>query len=146
MAGLREARRTILEAGQVADAAAHLPPAQHFVRMPETGLRGLLTLLRGDARVATFVERELGPLLDRESPGDDAGQGRRSRLDADLLTALRAYLDTGRNKSATAAALHLSRPALYDRLTRLESVLGVDLDDTETCLALHVAVLASELA
>jgi purine catabolism regulator len=158
VAGLREARRTILEAGQVADAAAHLPPTQHFVRMPETGLRGLLTLLRGDARVAMFVERELGPLLAREAPGQDPGrdsgpdsgpdpgQRRRSRLDADLLSALRAYLDTGRNKSATAAALHLSRPALYDRLTRLESVLGVDLDDTETCLALHVAVLAAELA
>ena len=146
VAGLREARRTILEAGQVADAAAHLPPAQHFVRMPETGLRGLLTLLRGDARVAMFVERELGPLLAREGPAQDPGQRRRSRLDADLLTALRAYLDAGRNKSATAAALHLSRPALYDRLTRLESVLGVDLDDTETCLALHVAVLAADLA
>ena len=145
VAGLREARRTILEAGQVADAATHLPAAQHFVRMPETGLRGLLTLLRGDARVAMFVERELGPLLDRDVPGEDP-QRRRSRLDADLLAALRAYLDSGRNKSATADALHVSRPALYDRLTRLESVLGVDLDDTETCLALHVALLASELA
>jgi purine catabolism regulator len=145
VAGLREARRTILEAGQVADAAAHLPAAPHFVRLPETGLRGLLTLLRGDARVATFVERELGPLLDREGPDDDHAR-RRSRLDSDLLPVLRAYLDTGRNKSATASALHLSRPALYDRLTRLESVLGVDLDDTETCLALHVAVLAVELA
>jgi purine catabolism regulator len=144
--GLREARRTILEAGQVADAAAHLPPARHFVRMPETGLRGLLTLLRGDARVATFVERELGPLLDRESADGGSTARRRSRLDAELLEVLRTYLGTGRNKSATAAALHLSRPALYDRITRLESVLGVDLDDTETCLALHVAVLAADLA
>ena len=145
VAGLREARRTILEAGQVADAAAHLPPVPHFVRMAETGLRGLLALLRGDARVATFVERELGPLLDREGPAETT-TGRRSRLDADLRDVLRAYLETGRNKSATAAALHLSRPALYDRLVRLETVLGVDLDDTETCLALHVAVLAADLA
>jgi len=89
VAGLREARRTILEAGQVADAAAHLPATQHFVRMPETGLRGLLTLLRGDARVAMFVERELGPLLDRDVPGEDSPR-RRSRLDADLV---RAKLD-----------------------------------------------------
>jgi len=95
--------------------------------------------------VAMFVERELGPLLDRDVPGEDPRR-RRSRLDADLLAALRVYLDTGRNKSATADALHVSRPALYDRLSRLESVLGVDLDDTETCLALHVALLASELA
>ncbi len=145
VAGLREARRTILEAGQVADAATHLPPVRHFVRMAETGLRGLLTLLRGDARVATFVERELGPLLDREGPDQAAARARHSRLDTDLLDVLRAYLSTGRNKSATASALHLSRPALYDRLQRLESVLGVDLDDAETCLALHVAVLAADL-
>jgi purine catabolism regulator len=145
VAGLREARRTILEAGQAADAAAHLPPAAHFVRMPETGLRGLLSLLSGDARVATFVERELGPLLEREGASDEPRHGRRSRLDAELLPVLRTYLATGRNKSLTAQELHLSRPALYDRLTRLEQVLGVDLDDTETCLGLHVAVLAAEL-
>jgi purine catabolism regulator len=144
VAGLREARRTILEAGQVADAAAHLPPSAHFMRMAETGLRGLLSLLRGDARLATFVERELGPLLDREGPGTGNG-ARRSRLDAELLPVLHTYLATGRNKSATASSLHLSRPALYDRLTRLEEVLGADLDDTETCLALHVAVLPAEL-
>ncbi|HET8614825.1 MAG TPA: PucR family transcriptional regulator ligand-binding domain-containing protein [Actinomycetales bacterium] len=145
VAGLREARRTVLEAGQAADAAAHLPPTPHFVRMPETGLRGLLSLLRGDARVATFVERQLGPLLESDHPGG-SGDGRRSRLDAELLPVLRAYLATGRNKSLTAAELHLSRPALYDRLTRLEQVLGVDLDDTETCLGLHVALLAAEVS
>lgn len=150
VAGLRDARRSILEAGQVADAASHLPPVAHFVRMHEVGLRGLLTLLRGDARVATFVERELGPLLDHEgaldAPGHPNGRGSRTiRGEGDLLPVLRAYLAAGRNKSAAATALHLSRPAFYDRLTRLEEALGVDLDDAETCLALHVAVLAHEI-
>jgi PucR family transcriptional regulator, purine catabolism regulatory protein len=131
VAGLRDARRSVVEAQQVADAAAHLPWAAGFVRLHDVGVRGLLALLRGDARIETFVERELGPLLER---------------DDDLIGVLRAYLDTGRNKSAAASAMHLSRPAFYDRLTRLGQVLGADLDDVETCLALHVALLARDTA
>ncbi|GAB3597644.1 PucR family transcriptional regulator [Angustibacter peucedani] len=149
VAGLRDARRSVVEAQQVADAAAHLPRATGFVRLHDVGVRGLLSLLRGDARIETFVERELGPLLHQpvapvRGRGNGAGGARPG--DAELLTVLRAYLETGRNKSATAQALHLSRPALYDRLTRLSAVLDVDLDDAETCLALHVAVLAADLA
>ena len=36
----------------------------------------------------------------------------------------------------------MSRPSFYDRLRRIEKVLGVDLDDVETCLSLHVALIA----
>jgi len=78
------------------------------------------------------VERELGALLAYE-----AGHPREQ-----LLATLRAYLDQGRNKSAAAAAMHLSRPAFYDRLTRLGRILDVDLDSVQTCLSLHVALLA----
>ena len=129
VAGLRDARRSVVEAQQVADAAAHLPRTGGFLRLHDVGVRGLLSLLRDDPRIETFTERELGPLLDR---------------DDDLLTVLRSYLASGRNKSAAAAAMHLSRPAYYDRLTRLASVLEADLDDVETCLALHVALLARD--
>ena len=89
VAGLRDARRSVVEAQQVADAAAHLPRVGGFVRLHDVGVRGLLSLLRDDPRVETFTERELGPLLDRED---------------DLLEVLRAYLASGRNKSAAAAA------------------------------------------
>jgi purine catabolism regulator len=129
VAGLRDARRSVVEAQQVADAAAHLPGVSGFVRLHDVGVRGLLSLLREDPRIETFVDRELGPLLDRSD---------------DLLAVLRAYLSCGRNKSAAAAAMHLSRPAFYDRLTRLGTVLDADLEDVETCLALHVALLARD--
>lgn len=130
----REARRTLVEALQVADAAAHLPPdGAAYRRMRDVRLRGLLTLLRDDPRLETYVERQLGALLLH-----DAERG------SDLTGALRAYLSAGRNKSLAAAALHLSRPAFYDRVARIESVLGADLDDVETCLALHVALLARD--
>jgi purine catabolism regulator len=144
---LRDARRSVVEAQQVADAAGHLPSSSGFVRLHDVGVRGLLSLLRGDARIETFVQRELGPLLDAGPAPSGRGRGARDGgpADPELLRVLRAYLDCGRNKSATAQALHLSRPALYDRLTRLSAALDADLDDAETCLALHVAVLAADL-
>lgn len=129
---LRDARRTLLEAAQVADAAMHGGrKAGTYYRLPDVRLRGLLHLLRDDARLQTYVERELGPLLSY-----DAEHG------TDLVRILTVYLDAGRNKSAAADAAHLSRPSFYDRLHRVERVLGIDLDQVESCLSLHVALLA----
>ena len=54
---------------------------------------------------------------------------------------LRTYLDHGRNKSAAADAAHLSRPAFYERLAKIERILLVDLDSVDTCLSLHVALI-----
>jgi PucR family transcriptional regulator, purine catabolism regulatory protein len=128
----REARRSLVEARQVADAARHDRREVAVFRLPHVGLAGLLHLLRDEPRLQTFVERELGPLLeyDARHPKEQ------------LLGTLRAYLEAGRNKSAAAAAAHLSRPAFYERLARIGRVLGVDLDAVDTCLSLHVALLA----
>ncbi|MEU4092075.1 PucR family transcriptional regulator ligand-binding domain-containing protein [Streptomyces sp. NPDC026673] len=147
---LRDARRTLLEAAQVAEAAMHggrgeggrTQPSDKkvvagggraYYRLPDVRLRGLLHLLRDDARLQTYVERELGPLL-----AYDAEHG------TDLVRILTVYLDSGRNKSAAADAAHLSRPSFYDRLHRVERILGIDLDQVESCLSLHVALLALE--
>ncbi|KJS59883.1 PucR family transcriptional regulator ligand-binding domain-containing protein [Streptomyces rubellomurinus] len=132
---VRDARRTLLEATQVADAALHDAPggarAASYYRLPDVRLRGLLHLLRDDARLQTYVERELGPLLAHDA--EHNGQ---------LVQMLRIYLEQGRNKSAAADAAHLSRPSFYDRLHKVERILGVDLDQVESCLSLHVALLA----
>jgi PucR family transcriptional regulator, purine catabolism regulatory protein len=127
---LRDLRRSLLEAIHVAE-AADLAPGRAFHRLPDVRLRGLVHLLRDDARLQTYVERELAGLL----AWDDAHG-------TDLLAILRAYLDHGRNKSAAADAVHLSRPAFYERIARLERILETDLDDVESCLSLHVAVVA----
>jgi PucR family transcriptional regulator, purine catabolism regulatory protein len=129
---LRDARRSLVEARQVADAARHGRRDLPVFRLPHVGLAGLLHLLRDEPRLQTFVERELGPLLayDARHPKER------------LLGTLRAYLDSGRNKSAAASAAHLSRPALYERLARIERILDADLDAVDTCLSLHVAILA----
>lgn len=130
---LRDVRRSFLEAEQVADVAVHRPDGRPFYRLPDLRLRGLLHLLRDDARLQTFTERELGPLLAHDAQRGD-----------DLAQILRTYLDAGRNKALAAQRAHLSRPAFYDRLRRIERILGVDLDDIESCLSLHVALLALE--
>jgi purine catabolism regulator len=128
----REARRSLTEARQVAYAARHDRRDVPVFRPPHVGLVGLLQLLREEPRLQTFVERELGPLLayDAEHPREH------------MLGVLRAYLDGGRNKSAAAAAAHLSRPAFYERLARIGRILDTDHDAVEVCLSLHVALLA----
>ncbi|HKS99490.1 MAG TPA: PucR family transcriptional regulator ligand-binding domain-containing protein [Rugosimonospora sp.] len=128
----REARRSLVEARQVAYAARADTRDVPVFRLPDVGLAGLLHLLRDEPRVQTFVERELGPLLayDAKHPREQ------------LLGSLRAYLASGRNKSAAAAAAHLSRPAFYERLARIGRILDRDLDAVDACLSLHVALLA----
>jgi PucR family transcriptional regulator, purine catabolism regulatory protein len=139
---LREARRSLVEARQVAEAAQRLRKQSRWqrpdhrdvavFRLPHVGLAGLLHLLRDEPRLQTFVERQLGPLL-----AYDARHPREQ-----LLQTLRAFLDNGRNKSAAAAAAHLSRPAFYERLARIARILEVDLDSVDASLSLHVALLA----
>ncbi|MEV0662217.1 PucR family transcriptional regulator [Actinomadura luteofluorescens] len=128
---ISDVRRSFLEAEQVADVAARGSGARLYYRLPDLRLRGLLHLLRDDARVQTFVERELGPLLEY-----DAQRG------SDLTRILELYLESGRNKAVAAQQAHLSRPAFYERLRRIERVLDADLDDVESCVSFHVALLA----
>ena len=81
-------------------------------------------------RLQTFVERELGALLTHERG-------------AELIEVLSALLAAGGNKAAAAKNSHLARPTFYERLRRIERVLGVSLDSAESRTSLHVALLAS---
>jgi purine catabolism regulator len=138
---IREVRRSFLEASQVADVAAErpgewLPGSQDrpsFYRLADLRLRGLLHLLRDDPRVQTFAERELGPLLADEP-------------DTPLLDVLAAYLAAGGNKAEAAKHAHLARPTFYQRLRRIERILGTDLASAESRTSLHVALLAVQAA
>ncbi|MBC7272799.1 MAG: PucR family transcriptional regulator [Streptomyces sp.] len=125
-AGLREARH-VAEAVAGSSAALDLPVV---VRLRDVHLRGLIRLLRDDPQVQSFAERELDGLL---CAGDE-----------DLLSVLRTYLATGRNKSRTAQLHHVSRPALYRRLEAIQARLGVDLDDFEQAASVHIALLAHD--
>jgi PucR family transcriptional regulator, purine catabolism regulatory protein len=127
---IRDVRRSFLEATQVADVAADARGGPPFYRLPDLRLRGLIHLLRDDPRLQTFVERELGALQDH----------------TELLGVLAAYLASGGNKAEAAKRSHLARPTFYERLRRIERILGADLDSAESRTSLHVALLALEAA
>lgn len=132
--GAAEARRSLSEAAQVAQAALRTDTHRDFHRLADVRLRGLLHLLREDERVLAFAQRELGPLLARDAQGG----GR-------LVEVLRGFCAHGGNKSAAASAAHLSRTAYYQQLNRIAQVLGVSLDDPESMLSLSVALLITEI-
>lgn len=133
--------RTLREAGQVADAvvAAGRPADRAVHRLEDTHLRGLLALLGEDERLRLFVERELAPL--RAHDVERAG-----RAGGGLVAVLEALLTHPTSKSDAAASLHLSRAAFYDRLARIERLLGADLDDPDVRVSLHVALLADQVS
>jgi len=128
------ARRTLVEAAHVADAALKRPSDRPYHRLHDVRLRGLLHLLADDDRLAAFADRELGALVSRDAAHDSR-----------LLAALRHFCAHGGNKSAAAAAAHMSRTAYYQQLARIEQILGVSLDDPESVLSLHVALLAHDM-
>ncbi|KMS88088.1 hypothetical protein ACZ91_27680 [Streptomyces regensis] len=131
-----EAGRSLVEAGHVAAAALHRDrcPPRGYHRLDDLRLFGLLHLLAEDDRLHTFARRELGPLLDK-----DAATGSR------LVEALRRFCEHGGNKSAAAAASHTSRTAYYQQLARIEQTLEVSLDDPESIVSLHVALLITDV-
>ena len=132
---LREVREAFREAREVADVASRnsADARRPYYRLPDLRLRGLLHLLRDDARLRAFAERELGPLLSY-----DAEHG--TQLAGDLA----AFLEAGGNKALAASRAHLARPTFYQRLALIERVLSVSLADPESRASLHVALLARQ--
>ncbi|MET8136729.1 MULTISPECIES: PucR family transcriptional regulator [unclassified Streptomyces] len=91
----------------------------------------LLWRLREHPDLAAFVERAIGPLRDHDV-----------RSKPPLLPTLQTYLAHAGRKAETARELHLNRQTLYNRLARIGELLGTDLDDPQTVLALSLALRA----
>ncbi|WP_031075703.1 PucR family transcriptional regulator [Streptomyces sp. NRRL S-118] len=122
-AGLRHAAET-------ATAAQGLPDRPWYdARRLDIDL--LLWRLRDHPDLAAFVDRAIGPLRDHD---------RTSR--PPLLPTLETYLAHAGRKAETARELHLNRQTLYNRLARIGDLLGTDLDDPQTVLALSLALRA----
>ncbi|MFF4739002.1 PucR family transcriptional regulator [Streptomyces sp. NPDC001262] len=117
-------------AAEAATAAQGLPDREwHDVRRLDVDV--LLWRLRADGDLASFVGRVLGPLLVHDRSARPA-----------LLPTLQAYLAHAGRKAETARELHVNRQTLYDRLGRIERLLGVELEDPDAALALGVALRA----
>lgn len=91
----------------------------------------LMWRLRDHPDLAAFVERAIGPLRDHDH-----------RSKPPLLPTLETYLAHAGRKAETARELHLNRQTLYNRLARIGELLGTDLDDPQTVLALSLALRA----
>ncbi|MBX9398553.1 PucR family transcriptional regulator [Streptomyces sp. TRM72054] len=91
----------------------------------------LLWRLRDHPDLAAFVDRAIGPVRDHDS-----------RARPPLLPTLETYLAHAGRKAETARELHLNRQTLYNRLARIGELLGTDLDDPQTVLALSLALRA----
>ncbi|MFI8168274.1 PucR family transcriptional regulator [Streptomyces sp. NPDC085931] len=128
--GWTAAASGLRHAAETATAAQGLPDRPWFdARRLDIDL--LLWRLRDDPDLAAFVDRALGPLLEHD---------RRSR--PPLLPTLTTYLAHAGRKAETARELHLNRQTLYNRLARIGELLGTDLDDPQTVLALSLALRA----
>ncbi|MFC6705993.1 PucR family transcriptional regulator [Flexivirga alba] len=124
---LRGLVHSFAQARQTLDAAVRLGRSDTVVvRLADLRLPGLVEVLATNHDVQDFVDRELGPLLDCP----------------ELIDLLETFIANGLNKSSTAQAHHLSRPAVYRRLEQITERLGVDLDDVRAVAGLHVALLA----
>ncbi|MGW6061457.1 PucR family transcriptional regulator [Streptomyces sp. NPDC055189] len=84
-----------------------------------------------DSALAAFVDRAIGPLRAHDQ-----------RSKPPLLPTLQTYLAHAGRKAETARELHLNRQTLYNRLARISELLGTDLDDPQTVLALSLALRA----
>lgn len=84
-----------------------------------------------DSALAAFVDRAIGPLRTHDK-----------RSKPPLLPTLQTYLAHAGRKAETARELHLNRQTLYNRLARISELLGTDLDDPQTVLALSLALRA----
>ncbi|MEU2334847.1 PucR family transcriptional regulator [Streptomyces sp. NPDC006654] len=82
-------------------------------------------------RLAALVQHTLGPLLAWEAAHA-----------SDLVRTLEVHLRHGCSPTRTAALLHIGRQSLYQRLERIESLLGLEIDDPDLLGELLTAACA----
>jgi purine catabolism regulator len=116
--------RAALEAGSMVAGTGAVAVAARL-----TAERLLLRLPPAD--LAELVAEQLGGLIRLPPPRRE-----------DLIATLEAYLANGRRKSETARQLQLQRQSLYQRLQRIRTLLGRDIDEPALAAGLTLAVRA----
>lgn len=128
--GWAAASAGLRHAGETATAAQGLTDRPWYdARRLDTEL--LLWRLREHPDLAAFVDRAIGPLRAHDNTSRPP-----------LLPTLETYLAHAGRKAETARELHLNRQTLYNRLARISELLGTNLDDPQTVLALSLALRA----
>ncbi|MFJ2717298.1 PucR family transcriptional regulator [Streptomyces sp. NPDC087437] len=97
------------------------------------------------ARWAAIGPYRLLTRLPPEAAHDPALYGLLSPAHRELARTVEVYLDCAGQAGRTAAELGIHRQTLYYRLSRVEQLTGLDLDDGEDRLLLHMALKAARL-
>ena len=87
----------------------------------------LLFQMEGNPELEAFCREALGPLLDYEGGGD-------------LLETLEAFCERLGNSSQTAEKLFIHRNSLLYRMERISQLAGLDMNNPDTRLAVHLAL------
>ncbi len=94
----------------------------------EMGVYRLLSLLAGSPELKKFYYETLGQLADN-SPSN-----------SEFIQTLEAFFEEHGNLTRTAKRLHVHRNTLLYRMDRIKEISGLDLDNPETRLAVHLAL------
>jgi purine catabolism regulator len=119
------------EAAQALGMAARLAVTEPLY-FGDLSVHRLLFQLEGNRELEAFCREVLGPLLDYEGGGD-------------LLETLEAFCDRLGNLSQTAEKLFLHRNSLLYRMERIHQLAGLDLNNPDTRLAVHLALKVRQM-
>jgi len=95
----------------------------------DLGLYRLLLSIQGNSEVRTFYHETLGKLLEYDRKNN-----------SELVKTLDVFFTSRGSPTEAAERLHLHRNTLLYRLHRIREISGLDLDDPEIRLSLHLAL------
>lgn len=130
---LIEAAGAYADARRTASVAGTVGLLGHVVNFADLHVYGLLSELPVD-RLAIALDSGVRRLLDRGSHGDDA-----------LAVTMEAFLDNGCDVKLTTQHLHIHRATLYHRLNRAREITGLDHNDGQDRLTLHLGFKIARL-
>jgi len=142
-AGWERYGETVREAWGALELAVTVPPAEpvggragefRLVAARSLALERELLRTGGRERWVRLAADSLGPLLSWEA-----------RYPSDLVRTLEVHLRNGCSPTRTAALLHIGRQSLYQRLDRIEQLLGVAVGDPDQLGELLLACCAQRL-
>lgn len=132
-ASLRAARRALRLA--VAERAGRPGGAPAVVTARELAMELQLTGSGDGHNLRTLARATLGPLIDWDATHR-----------SELVRTLEVFLRHGGSPTRASAALHLGRQSLYQRIDRIETLLGHPVDDARLHAALLQAACAHRLS
>ncbi|MBI3953392.1 MAG: helix-turn-helix domain-containing protein [Chloroflexi bacterium] len=131
--GLEGITRSYREAEQGLSLGLRLFGPGHVTYFGDLGIYRLLLGLKGKEELEAFYQETLGSLAayDKKKSGE-------------LTETLKAYFAAQNSPTEAARLLHLHRNTMLYRLGRIQQLTGLDLQDADICLALHLALRVGE--